>query len=295
MSGGGPIAERALRLMRRFPRITQKSVDISIYDRNVKKRSQYARKGVGNYVYKSWEHKQRFAPVGFVHDSSPFYQHCPVHDYYKDVLHRRSYPPMSLFELQLLIDTGKLDTNQPIDLTSLALTGTYRIDPAFNEYGVQLTDDGIDCFQAKINIEVQYASEQVISAIERHGGTITTAYYDIKSVAALYNPEKFFKKGEPIPKRLLPAPDQIAYYTDPKNRGYLSDPELIAKERFILAQKYGYELPDLTKDEKYKMLTLRKDPRQVFFGLEPGWLVNLKNKEILRPVDKDWQEFYEKV
>lgn len=115
---------------------------------------------------------------------------------------------------------------------------------------------------------------------------------------------------------MLPGPDQIAYYTDPKNRGYLADPELIAKERFILAQKYGYELPDLAKDEKvssgkmliskicltynvlnfqYKMLTLRKDPRQVFFGLEPGWLVNLKNKEILRPIDKDWQEFYEKV
>ena len=56
--------------------------------------------------------------------------------------------------------------------------------------------------------------------------------------------------GEPIPKRLLPPPDQIAYYTNPKNRGYLADPELIAKERFILSQKYGYELPDISKDEK---------------------------------------------
>lgn len=43
------------------------------------------------------------------------------------------------------------------------------------------------------------------------------------------------------------------------------------------------------------MLTLRKDPRQVFFGLEPGWLVNLKDREILKPIDREWQEFYEKV
>ena len=60
----------------------------------------------------------------------------------------------------------------------------------------------------------------------------------------------FVTKGEPIPRRLLPPPDLIEYYTNPKNRGYLADPELIAKDRTILAQKYGYELPDLEKDPK---------------------------------------------
>lgn len=114
---------------------------------------------------------------------------------------------------------------------------------------------------------------------------------------------------------MLPPPNAIEYYLNPKNRGYLADPEQIAKERFILAQKYGYELPDIDKDPKAsvqlssilsryynfwfnlqkKMLTLQKDPRQVFFGLEPGWLVVLKDKEILRPIDPEWREYYEKI
>lgn len=54
---------------------------------------------------------------------------------------------------------------------------------------------GIDCFKAQVNIEVQYANEQVIAAVERNGGTITTAFYDLKSVFALSNPKKFFLKG----------------------------------------------------------------------------------------------------
>jgi hypothetical protein len=47
-----------------------------------------------------------------------------------------------------------------------------------------------------VNIEVQWASEPVIAAIERNGGVITTAYYDVHSLWAAINPEKFFKKGK---------------------------------------------------------------------------------------------------
>ena len=46
---------------------------------------------------------------------------------------------------------------------------------------------------SKVNIEVQWASEQSIAAVERNGGVITTSYYDIISVTALTNPEKWFK------------------------------------------------------------------------------------------------------
>ena len=44
-----------------------------------------------------------------------------------------------------------------------------------------------------MNIEVQWASEQTIAAVERLGGVITTAYYDIISVTALCDAEKWFK------------------------------------------------------------------------------------------------------
>ena len=70
------------------------------------------------------------------------------------------------------------------------------MDPKLHHYGVNLVDEGMDSFKSKINIEVQHASEQVIAAVERHGGSITTAYFDMKSVMALHNPAKFFESGK---------------------------------------------------------------------------------------------------
>jgi len=91
---------------------------------------------------------------------------------------------------------------------------------------------------------------------------------------------------------MLPPQDAIEYYTDPKFRGYLADPDLIAEERLVLAQKYGYVLPDLSKDPKRELLLMRKDPRQIFFGLSPGWVINLRDKCILKPKDKVLRDYY---
>lgn len=195
-------------------------------------------------------------------------------------------------KLQTLIDTDRLDTSKPIDLVSLFGTGLYYIKPDERQFGVQLIDEGADIFKAKINIEVQWASEQVISAIERNGGTITTAYYDPYSLQAMLNPEKFFKRGIAIPKRMLPPLDAIEYYTDPSKRGYLADPAKICEERWILSQKFGYDLPKIEDDPDYEMLNIKKDPRQIFYGLEPGWVVNLVDKCILKPKDKELLEYY---
>lgn len=41
---------------------------------------------------------------------------------------------------------------------------------------------GADTFKAKVNIEVQLASELAIAAIEKHGGVVTTAFYDPRSL-----------------------------------------------------------------------------------------------------------------
>ena len=95
----------------------------------------------------------------------------------------------------MMLDSKLLSENEPIDLSSLCATNHYHLDPYDNCYGVHLTDEGLDCFKGRVNIEVQHASEQVIAAVERNGGTITTAYYDLDSVIALFNPMKFFAKG----------------------------------------------------------------------------------------------------
>ena len=151
---------------------------------------------------------------------------------------------------------------------------------------------GADIFCTPVNIEVQWTCEASIAAIERVGGVITTRYYDGISVQALSDALTFFKRGVPIPRCPLPPSDAIEYYTDPKSRGYLADPEEIIKERFKLAQKYGYELPDLSQNPLYDMLLKRKDPRQIFWGLNPGWVVCLKDKVVIKPKEEDYIEYY---
>lgn len=102
----------------------------------------------------------------------------------------------------------------------------------------------------------------------------------------------FYYIGEPIPRRLLPPTDCLEYYTSGKTRGYLANPEEISRERLVLSQKYGYELQKIEDDPNYEMLTERKDPRQIFYGLAPGWVVSLKDKVILKPKAEYLKEFY---
>lgn len=101
-----------------------------------------------------------------------------------------------MLTLQTMIDTNRIDTSKPIDLVSICNTGIFRISPDQYHFGIQLTDEGSDIFKAKVNIEVQWASEAVIAAIEKMGGVITTAYYDQHSLQAMTNVEKFFQRGK---------------------------------------------------------------------------------------------------
>nr|CAG4645741.1 EOG090X0BG9 [Lynceus sp. MCZ IZ 141354] len=230
--------------------------------------------------------------IGYETGNNPFYLRVPREPYYERHHLRREYPPLSMLQLQLMIDTGRLDTSQPIDLTTICNTNLLEIKWNQKQFGFQLTDEGLDKFQTKINIEVQWATEQVIAAVERNGGVISTAYYDPFSLLAKCYPLRYFRTGKPIPKRQLPPSDVVGYYSDPKFRGYLADPEQVAIERLKLAQKYGYTLPDITKDPEYPMLMEKKDPRQIFYGLEPGWVVNLRDKKILAPTDEKILEYY---
>ncbi|NXC47430.1 RM15 protein, partial [Penelope pileata] len=205
---------------------------------------------------------------------------------------RHQYHPLSLQKLQYLIDLGRVDPTQPIDLTQLTNARGVTIQPLKRDYGVQLVEEGADIFAAKVNIEVQRASELAIAAIEKNGGVVTTSFYDPRSLEILIKPVVFFVRGQPIPKRMLPPEDLVRYYTDASNRGYLADPAKVAEARLELAKKYGYTLPDITKDELFKMLSMRKDPRQIFFGLAPGWVVNMADKKILKPTDERLLKYY---
>lgn len=61
---------------------------------------------------------------------------------------RPQYKPLSLKRLQYLIDLGRVDPTQPIDLTQLVNARGLTIQPLKRDYGVQLVDEvtvAVDC------------------------------------------------------------------------------------------------------------------------------------------------------
>lgn len=88
---------------------------------------------------------------------------------------------------------------------------------------------GADDFTHKIDIEVQYASQSAISAIERVGGRIRVSYYDPDSLQvpafsadfmrlsnflwpsfqAAVDPRTWFRSGVPVPARKAPPPSLL--------------------------------------------------------------------------------------
>uniref|UniRef100_A0A8D8UT25 Large ribosomal subunit protein uL15m n=1 Tax=Cacopsylla melanoneura TaxID=428564 RepID=A0A8D8UT25_9HEMI len=314
MSFVNKLGDDALKMIRNLPRLTLGNL------RRNKGAKQFNERGRGNYGgrthgcgQKGSKARQNYMPLGYETGNNPFYKRFPHEPYYRGIESRRQ----SLLQLQKFIDTNRIDPSKPIDLATLCNTGLYTFDPLLNHYGVHLTHEGAENFKAKLNIEVQWTTEPVIAAIERNGGTITTAFFDIHSLHALKNPSMFFSRGEPIPLRFKPPQDAILYYnvrflfpgepiplrfkppqdailyyTSPENRGYLSDPDQVSWQRFALAQKYGYTLPAIEQDPDFEMLTRRKDPRQIFYGLEPGWVVNVIEKTIFKPKDEELIEYY---
>lgn len=112
-----------------------------------------------------------------------------------------------------------------------------------------------------------------------------------KNLLCVLSPVFFF--GDICSRVLLPIQISVGYYSDPARRGYLADPDAIAEHRLLLAQKYGYSLPDLNQDPDKDMLLARKDPAQCFAGLEPGWVVNLREKQIYRVRNREVLQYYQ--
>lgn len=59
---------------------------------------------------------------------------------------KRQYPPLTLQQLQLMIDTNRVDSSKPIDLTALSNTGIWGFDTRMFHAGVHLTIDVSNIF-----------------------------------------------------------------------------------------------------------------------------------------------------
>jgi len=298
MAGSGSgrwLSEKALAHLRTLPRVgvkTLKPPKTSDWQMIPRQDQGGRSKGFGKSG-KSQEARRQFPAIGYEWVRTPMAfrtQKEPHYNYGYSA--KRQYPPMSLKTLQLMIDTGRIDPSRPIDLAALCSSKIFPFNPQLQQFGVNLTDEGSDCFTAKVNLEVQWTNEQAIAAVERNGGVITTAYYDIVSVTALSNPNRWFQSGKPIPKRLTPPQDCVGFYSSAENRGYLADPRLIAEQRVVLGQKYGYE-PPTEPQQMDEFLKESKDPKQVFYGLESGWIVDLKDKAIYKPTGESVLKYYQ--
>uniref|UniRef100_A0A915Q1A5 Large ribosomal subunit protein uL15m n=1 Tax=Setaria digitata TaxID=48799 RepID=A0A915Q1A5_9BILA len=228
-------------------------------------------------------------PLGWIWGNFylPWQRLFPGEKYFNgDINLRREYPPLSLIELQRLIDLGWLDTSILIDITALCNTRRYHCKPSLRQFGVQLTDQGADCFSSAVNLEVQWASETAIAAVERAGGRIRLAYYDAAALEAAVDPEKWFLSGKPIPRRKAPPGNLMSLYTDPRHRGYLANPEDLSKAEEELAQIMGY------KREPAQENWEEKERDQLFLGIPSGSIISLKDKKCFAPLHPVLRKYY---
>ena len=125
------------------------------------------------------------ALAGLCGGQTPFYLRIPKYGFNEGHSFRRQYQPLSLNRLQkYLIDLGRVDPTHLL-ATQLVNGRGVTIQPSERDYGVQLVEEGADTFKAKVNIEVQLASELAIAAIEKNGGVVTTAFYYPRSLEIL--------------------------------------------------------------------------------------------------------------
>jgi large subunit ribosomal protein L15 len=78
-------------------------------------------------------------------------------------------------------------------------------------------------------------------------------------------------------------------FTAGRSRGYLASAESIRQARIELAAKMGYEIDD---DSSIETTNIVKHPHQVFAGIEPGWVVNLADRTLMKPTDSRVLAYY---
>jgi len=137
------------------------------------------------------------------------------------------YAPVNLDRIQHWIDTGRLTSSptQPITARELLLSGCVH-----NVHdGIKLLGDGAERLKTPIHITPSRASKTAIQAVEKLGGSVFCRYY---------NPLALRDCVKARTDRLDAAPTRrtdIEWYTDWKNRGYLSE-KAITKMPMVTAR-----------------------------------------------------------
>uniref|UniRef100_A0A8C6FGG5 Large ribosomal subunit protein uL15m n=1 Tax=Moschus moschiferus TaxID=68415 RepID=A0A8C6FGG5_MOSMO len=136
----------ALDLLQALPRVSLANLKPNPGSRKPERRQRGQRRGRKcGRGHKGERQRGTRLRLGFEGGQTPFYLRIPKY---------------GLNRLQYLIDLGRVDPTQPIDLTQLVNGRGVTIQPSKKDCGVQLVEKGADTFKAKVNIEVQLASEE---------------------------------------------------------------------------------------------------------------------------------------
>lgn len=158
-------------------------------------------------------------------------------------VHATPMTPINVGTLQDYVDMGRLAVPSPdaspLTITDLVDAGIVKKSSV--KHGVKLLAKGRERLRSPLRLEVSRASRSAIDAVEEAGGEIATVHLNRLALKALLKPHKF----DVIPRRALPPPKLMPYYTSYENRGYLS-PEVQMRQ---LRKKLG-DLSPTVEGEK---------------------------------------------
>uniref|UniRef100_A0A8C6W8P1 Mitochondrial ribosomal protein L15 n=1 Tax=Nannospalax galili TaxID=1026970 RepID=A0A8C6W8P1_NANGA len=138
-AGGGPAS---LDLLGALPRVSLANLKPNPGSRKLERRPRDRRRGRKCGRGHKGERQRGTRPrLGFEGGQTPFYLRIPKYGFNEGHSFRRQYQPLSLRRLQYLIDLGRVDPTQPIDLTQLVNGRGVVIQPLKRDYGVQLVEE----------------------------------------------------------------------------------------------------------------------------------------------------------
>jgi len=152
---------------------------------------------------------------------TPLYKTLPKRGFTN--VHAEPMLPVNVGTIQDYVTMGRLIPPGPRDppLTIRDLVDAGIAKKSSVKHGVKLLAKGRERLTTPLRIEVSRASKSAIDSIEAAGGEVVTVHYNRLALKALLKPHRF----EVIPRRALPPPKFMPYYTNYENRGYLS-PEM---------------------------------------------------------------------
>lgn len=144
--------------------------------------------------------------LGFEGGQTPLQKRLPKINTYDPF--EKKYDQLSLGRVQRWIDRGQLDASKPITMYELVRSGCL----GNVKEGVILREFG--AFSTPVNIQVTEATPEAAGKVVKTGGSVTLAWYNRLGLRALLKPEKWEKKGLPLPAWARPPPKMEKRYPD---------------------------------------------------------------------------------